>query len=471
MRKLLALSFLLCLASASPTSASPMPDCNAPVSPREVVKVGTDLAISLLIDANQEEEKLQVENTIEENDSDGLKWVSFRVIIPSEVRMGAGGRWYRFTLSLSLPTSKAELLVKIEGLKYVRAGHFNDPSFSSYMTVPPDAEVQVIIKDLENRFFEAWEKLDGDKGDDAQQLIDAIKSHDAGDLENLLVMKCLDPNTLAQDGQSPLGFAAQTLKLAAVIDLLENGADPNFPQLSAGKKEAPLQALLGYDVFVEPRNGMTSCEQTTLVRREIAAALIVSKANVEGEIGDGEPRPLYAAATFIFPCSPVDILDVLASAIPGPDVNAGRVSVAINTPLSGAIGYGTVEAVRWLLDNGANTEAVSGVLGGTAVFELALRGQNNIYGDYECNGNSDNDLTWIFRLLIDNGANLNAKDTNGLTALDEIKRWRPGDISEDCFDRLKKHALPVNLRPNLFFCRRNTIFSDCLETGPVPSTW
>ncbi len=88
----------------------------------------------------------------------------------------------------------------------------------------------------------------------------------------------------------------------------------------------------------------------------------------------------------------------------GADINARYED---STALIDAVDCGNVEIVKYLIENGADTENMNNIWGNTALMKIA----NSV-----CIKESEICIE-IAQYLLDNGANINAKTCNGWTAL------------------------------------------------------
>ncbi|MFC1522569.1 ankyrin repeat domain-containing protein [Elusimicrobiota bacterium] len=99
-----------------------------------------------------------------------------------------------------------------------------------------------------------------------------------------------------------------------------------------------------------------------------------------------------------------------------------------NTVLMLATGYGHYKIVKILVDYGANVNAKTDH--GNTALSIALA------------NNSGEELNYIVRILVENGANANAKDKNGSTVLMHAAKW--GDCQT--ISTLIRNGADVNAR-------------------------
>jgi ankyrin repeat protein len=210
----------------------------------------------------------------------------------------------------------------------------------------------------------------------------------SGDLDKVraLVDRGAVVNTHAESGRTPLMIAVGRPGAAELVKfLIEKGADVRYGHqgytvlmaAAASGDRAVIRQLLagGADVKARNRVGYTALH---------AAALAGNRGVVE---------------------------DLLAS---GADVNAAD-TIQGRTPLLWAANTGRADIVRVLLDHGANLR-VRESLGGTTPLICATGSERGDLG--------------LVNLLIEKGADLDAKDSRGDTALDWARRRGNRDLVE-----------------------------------------
>lgn len=158
---------------------------------------------------------------------------------------------------------------------------------------------------------------------------------------------------------------------------------------------AALEALLDGSAIVDESDFLlgTALHRTAVANNaESAKILIAHGADVEAVSEQQGSRPLHLAAD----AGSIDVLALLLKA--GADIEAtdslGR------RPLSRAAAAGQSEAVEFLLDSGTEIDARNGPSNRTSLIEAAYKGRMG-----------------STRLLVQRGADINARDDRGKTAL------------------------------------------------------
>lgn len=265
----------------------------------------------------------------------------------------------------------------------------------------------------------------------------------------------LDVNTKKTNGSAPLHGAALGGFIETVEMLLSEGADPNLANVngftplltatSAGQT-AVAEALVahGADVFAKLPNGQTAMHYAAWTGKTDIVRLLLSKGMSPNFPDGGEAGPMIGA---IFGGHTETVRALLEA---GADVHQksqdGRTAL-----FASASGQGSLEIARMLIDKGAAVELAD--LNGVTPLGLAV--QNNLAEMAEVflkNGADVNrpigPFGWtslhsaavrgdnkMVVLLLDNGADADAVDSDGNTPLDLAANHGNDDVAETLVSR------------------------------------
>ena len=292
------------------------------------------------------------------------------------------------------------------------------------------------------------------------ELFRAIRNDDLAAVRRLLDSGA-DVNLRDAQGATPLMRAALYASTACLKLLLERGSDPNRANTAgatalmwAAGDPGKVLLLLARKAEVNARakSGRTPLIVASAIHGNIEAVKLLLDAGADLKARDANGTgPVWAAAAA---ADPRILAELLAR---GGDPNEKDTSRRGQTALMNAAAYDSPETVRVLLKAGADVHVQSGP---PAEIKAGLqdRGQNTAllwaapFGTRETielllNARADpnvrefrgmNALTLavtsekqdaaVTRLLLEKTADVNAKDKNGLTALDWARRWGAGEI-------------------------------------------
>ncbi len=229
-----------------------------------------------------------------------------------------------------------------------------------------------------------------------------------------LLLHGADANVISADGRTALTIAAAQPGNSAVVKLLlEHGANPNPKRRSAGDTTPLREAAMAGDA-------------------ESMNLLIARGADIKAA---GAGALTGAVEANCWKC-----VDLVAKSM-----DAG----AFTSTLLSVVVYGDTNAVRYLLDHGANVN-VSDVTGRTPLM-------------YACN--NDRLPLDTVKLLVEHGADLNAKSTDGITALDSAKLHGHTPIV-DLLEKAGAASHPV-ASPALTFQQNNTVSAAVQRALPL----
>lgn len=299
-------------------------------------------------------------------------------------------------------------------------------------------------------------KVNAKKGDGTTALAVAAYQDDLP-MVDLLIRAGADVNLANDYGVSPLSLACQNANEAMVDRLLAAGADPNQAQWSgetplmtcaaAGAVEATKQLLAkGADPnAAEKEHGQTPLMWAASSKQpRIVMAMIEHRANVNARSKiQKEPEPFVVAPSvsaydrnyppttrfrrtsggftpILFAAQQGDIETVAALLAAGADINDRTEEEG--TVLLVAIASGHEKLAAWLINKGADPNAVD-ANGITALHFALMRGLHNLAGmkvaPSDRVGWIRDNMPEIVKMLLDKGANPNAKIKNSLPFLDD----------------------------------------------------
>ncbi|MBI3583277.1 MAG: ankyrin repeat domain-containing protein [Nitrospinae bacterium] len=236
--------------------------------------------------------------------------------------------------------------------------------------------------------------------------IEAAKRNDVSAIEALL-QKGVDINTKDTDGNTALIWASRNGQKACIQKLVEKGA-------TIDEKNGIGETAL----IIASRSGY----------KDIVELLIKNAADVNLKTNDGN-----TAFTFASYNGHVEVVDILKK--------SGVVPIKYQDPeILKAAFFGDVNTLRALLKKGVSPNTTS-IVGGETPLMYAI-GRNHI----EC-----------IELLLEFGADVNRKDSNGHTAIDVAKN-KPNMLDRLC----EKYTIKMNERPfnpvSQFFLPLNSCF-------------
>jgi len=240
-----------------------------------------------------------------------------------------------------------------------------------------------------------------------ESLIRAIEKNDA-DVVRACLDKGADPNHYGYDGEPALVEAVKYSSLEIMTNLVGHGASPNF----------------GCDPGFQPEfaksDGATPLYWAGLRGPSLAKWLINCGAKVNIKTRNGTTPLMYAASAK----GGAETLKVLLTA--GAKVNAQRADGS--TALSTAVAEDNAETIKVLIDSGADTNVkdsagrplfVSAAADGHAdgVKLLIKKVTDPTLKDLALQTASYGGHATVVKILIENGANVNAKDSKGNSAV------------------------------------------------------
>jgi len=248
--------------------------------------------------------------------------------------------------------------------------------------------------------------------------------HDGSGVARVLVKYGAEVNARDSVGQTPLHMAENS---AVANVLLESGADVNATDASSltpihaaaclvhhGSEVARVLLENGADVMARDSDGQTPLHIAKW--SDVANVLLENGADVNATDISGR-TPMHASACFELTVSDIDST-TQALLKNGAEVNArdsdGRTALHMAKLPSSA---------KVLLDNGADVNAVD-VFGRTPLHASVSRDHKRFERDYEGEVTIDrfeNDIE-VIRVLLKNGAEVNARDLDGQTPLQLAKR-------------------------------------------------
>ena len=281
-----------------------------------------------------------------------------------------------------------------------------------------------------------------DKGQTPLHMIIMLaEEEEARDVTQLLLEHGANVNAQDKDGATPLLLAAYRGYLCVTHILLEHGAEPNaknndcetslhllivdlWPPSSNSHRYNLARLLLKHGANVnEPRKDNTTPLHLAIKSRSYEMAQILldhgAEPNVATKIGE-TPLHLALQRRYYPPESEIFISSLVRLLLErGADVNAqDKYNI---TPLLLAIKGKMYEIARILLSRGAEPKVKNN--GGKT--PLHLLSENNSDDDFplpvrplsENDFSNDDDILGLARLLLDRGADVNARDQNNVTPL------------------------------------------------------
>jgi ankyrin repeat protein len=227
----------------------------------------------------------------------------------------------------------------------------------------------------------------------ATHLIDLLRAADLAAFNEAVAAKPALVNARGIDGSTPFMYAAIYGDAALLKQLLAKGADPN------AHNDANATALI---------YAASSLEKTKV--------LVDAGADVNARTDDGR-TPLFIAAGI-----PGNIATVRLLLERGATVNPTSRSFADSTPLRSAIEAPDYEIAKLLVDRGADIKAAGFLALASAAavcpkcLDLMAAGDPKAYSQALVISAANGDTPAI-KLLLDRGADVNATDPNGSTAL------------------------------------------------------
>ncbi|WP_341816915.1 ankyrin repeat domain-containing protein [Wolbachia endosymbiont (group A) of Agelastica alni] len=264
------------------------------------------------------------------------------------------------------------------------------------------------------------------QGEYNRSLLNAVKKRDISEITDLL-NRGADVNVKNNRGDTPLHLVARNGHLEVVEKLIENGANVNEKDIHG---ETPLHRAAekgrlevveklienGANVNEKDIHGETPLHRAAEKGRlEVVEKLIENGANVN-EKGDNENTPLHWAAENGY-------LEVIEKLIEN-GANVNEKGDNENTPLHWAAAKGRLEVVEKLIEKGANIGVED--KGGKTPFERAEKNQRTEVAKFLATVKDNDDKTALHyaaekgnldlvRLLIENVADINAKNKDGMT--------------------------------------------------------
>jgi ankyrin repeat protein len=265
------------------------------------------------------------------------------------------------------------------------------------------------------------------------KFMDAVHRGDADEVKLRLAKKSKLVNVFGKTGPTPLHVAAYkghgeicSLLLTAGADMESRGrGEEHGTPLHYAETMHVAELLLsaGADPNVMDRNGMTPLHKAVINGDEDVCRLLIKKGSDTRLVDRLKRGPLHHAAAMLdghYAEQTIDIL--LTNGAPVDDKDEGGY-----TPLRWAAGKGRVGATKALLDAGAAVD-IADNQGITPLHAAAGRIYMDIFkgsGMKDISGSGDYAAVAI--LLIDSGADVNAKDRQGRTPLAVAsQRWQQG---------------------------------------------
>ena len=291
-------------------------------------------------------------------------------------------------------------------------------------------------------------------------------SNDSIRVAKLLLERGVDVNTQDKDHDSPLHSASYSGKLELVRVLLSHGAIANskndegetpLHRVSQGEYESQedgvrIAGLLldrGVDVNAQEKNGAAPLHLASSCGKLKIAQLLLDDDDVEVDILDVQGNtPLHTVSHGRYDTEEVSVGLVLLLLEHSADVNARNMDWRQQTPLHLSSYTGNLAVARLLLDNGANVDDVDST-GETPLYMAsrldseAASGMTQLLLQHGADMNIGDSTSLhmasyggdlkLARLLLDNGANVNAVDHNGSTPLHEAS-WCKVCSEEEAVD-------------------------------------
>jgi ankyrin repeat protein len=222
----------------------------------------------------------------------------------------------------------------------------------------------------------------------------------------LLIAEKADVNIVSQDGQTALHFAVLQNNIQLINLLIDNKADVNIVNQYGN---TPL---------------LLAAQQNNI---QLIKLLIDNEANVNIVNQNGQ-TPLHCALIYGFRSShePASHVQLITSLIKVTDVNAADNNMY--TPLHHASKIGLISAVRTLLDNGAQPNALTKK--GKTALHLAA-----VYANAEC-----------IEILLNHKSDIHALDVEGNSVL----HWAAASGDLECVKILLNHLDKLNMQANIY---------------------